>query len=152
MIIEEMTRSECLLTLERSRLGRLACARDNQPYVVPFFYAYRKPDPCLYGFTTPGQKVEWMRSNPLVCVELDEVEANDRWTSVVLFGRYEELPDNSELGAERLHAYELLREFAGWWETACASRSQHNPVQLLAPVFYRIHIDSISGRRAKPGG
>ena len=33
-----------------------------------------------------------MRANPLVCVEVDEVAAYDRWVSVIAFGRYEELP------------------------------------------------------------
>src|ERR1022692_3975080 len=71
MFIEEMTEAECLTTLARTRLGRLACAHKNKPYVVPIYFVYEKF--YLYGFTTPGQKVEWMRSNPLVCVELDEI-------------------------------------------------------------------------------
>ena len=34
-----------------------------------------------------------MRANPRVCVEWDEVEEYDRWVSVIVFGRYEELSD-----------------------------------------------------------
>ena len=49
-------------------------------------FAPLKPDgeAFLYGFTTEGQKIEWMRANPLVCVELDEVENFDQWTSIVV--------------------------------------------------------------------
>ena len=72
MVIQEMTRDDCLNALARARLGRLACTHENQPYVVPIYFVYEEP--YLYGFTTPGLKVEWMRSNPLVCVELDAVE------------------------------------------------------------------------------
>ena len=82
--------------LATAKLVRLACARDDQPYVVPVYVAYQESaevEPCLYGFTTVGQKVEWMRTNPRVCVEVDEVEAGDRWRSVILTGRYEELPE-----------------------------------------------------------
>jgi nitroimidazol reductase NimA-like FMN-containing flavoprotein (pyridoxamine 5'-phosphate oxidase superfamily) len=96
MVIREMNRDECEQVLARTRLARLGCAQDNQPYVVPVTLAYHRPeygDPCLYGVTIPGQKVEWMRANPLVCVEVDDIAADDRWVSVVVNGRYEELPE-----------------------------------------------------------
>jgi nitroimidazol reductase NimA-like FMN-containing flavoprotein (pyridoxamine 5'-phosphate oxidase superfamily) len=66
MLIQEMTEAECITILARARLGRLACAHQNQPYVVPIYFAYEQP--YAYAFTTPGQKVEWMRYNPLVCL------------------------------------------------------------------------------------
>ena len=81
MVIREMSREECLQVLADARLARLACAFENQPYVVPVYLAYHQPargEPCLYGFTTQGQKVEWMRANPLVCVEVDEVHTSDQ--------------------------------------------------------------------------
>ena len=96
MVIQEMSRDECLAVLAGARLARLACAKEGQPYIVPVYIAYDRPrlgEPRLYGFTTLGQKVEWMRANPLVCVEVDDVTAFDRWVSVVVTGRYEELSD-----------------------------------------------------------
>jgi nitroimidazol reductase NimA-like FMN-containing flavoprotein (pyridoxamine 5'-phosphate oxidase superfamily) len=104
MVIREMNRDECEQVLARTRLARLGCAQDNQPYVVPVTLAYHRPeygDPCLYGVTIPGQKVEWMRANPLVCVEFDEVTTDDRWVSVIVFGRYEELPETARTRKER---------------------------------------------------
>jgi nitroimidazol reductase NimA-like FMN-containing flavoprotein (pyridoxamine 5'-phosphate oxidase superfamily) len=148
MIIEELATGDCLGRLARAGLARLACARGNQPYIVPTYFAYHEP--YLYGFTTPGQKVEWMRANPLVCVEVDDVSGRDEWTSVVAFGRYEELPDTPEWGAERLHAHGLLQERGRWWEPGCASRTQLDPGQAPVPVFYRIRISHVSGRRARP--
>ena len=53
--------------------------------VVPVYLAYDEASGCLYGFTTPGQKVEWMRANPLVCVEVDEIAAYDQWVSVIAY-------------------------------------------------------------------
>jgi uncharacterized protein len=90
MNIREMSKEESLRVLAGAKLARLACAHENQPYVVP---VYHEASGCLYGFTTPGQKIEWMRANPLVCVEVDEVAAYDQWVSVVVIGRYEELPE-----------------------------------------------------------
>jgi nitroimidazol reductase NimA-like FMN-containing flavoprotein (pyridoxamine 5'-phosphate oxidase superfamily) len=106
MLIREMNKNECLRVLAGSRLARLACAHENQPYVVPVYLAYDEASRCLYGFTTPGQKVEWMRTNPLVCVEVDEVTSYDQWVSVIAFGRYEEFPGNTGGKVDNLQAPE----------------------------------------------
>lgn len=181
MFIQEMSESDCFKALTQARFGRLACAHDNQPYVVPIYFACDGPYlyGFLYGFTTLGLKVEWMRSNPLVCVELDDVENCEQWTSIVIFGRYEELPEQpgtpewdqdqrrahepsqpmvppkpatSTPGQQaRLHAYALLQQHAEWWEPGLASGTHHNPDQPLAPIFYRIRIDRVTGRRAMSG-
>jgi uncharacterized protein len=108
MVIREMSREECLTILARARLARLGCAHENQPYMVPVYLAYNEASECLYGFTTPGQKVEWMRANPLVCV-VDEITAYDQWVSVIAMGRYEELPETLGRGDARLRAQERPR-------------------------------------------
>jgi nitroimidazol reductase NimA-like FMN-containing flavoprotein (pyridoxamine 5'-phosphate oxidase superfamily) len=148
MIIEQISQTECYSTLAQARLARLACAHENQPYVVPAYLVYERP--YLYGFTTLGQKVEWMRLNPLVCVEVDDIVAGDQWISIIAFGRYEELPDTPEWQLERLHAHKLLQRFRGWWEVGTVSHTHRKSQKPVTPVFYRIRIDSISGRRAKP--
>lgn len=148
MIIQELSRSECLSILERASIGRLACCRMNQPYVVPFSFAYRES--CLYGSTTAGQKIEWMRCNPLVCVEVDEVSDLDRWQSIIVFGRYEELTDAQESHHESLRALDLLNRRAGWWKPGCASDDYRHVAESSTPIFYRVHIDQITGRKGVP--
>jgi len=97
MLVSEMGRHESSDILARVGFGRLACAHENQPYIVPIYFAY-EPDH-LYGFATMGQKIEWMRLNPLVCVEVDEIHSDVDWTSIVVKGRYEELPEDAKTGA-----------------------------------------------------
>ncbi len=106
MMIREMPREECHRVLAGARLARLACAHENQPYVVPAYLAYQEPFGCFYGFTTPGQMVAWMRANPLVCVEVDAVTAYDQWVSVIAFGRYEELAETPGSAGARCEAQE----------------------------------------------
>ena len=53
-MINEMTQKECRELLARSRVGRLGCSRDNQPYVVPIYFAYEAD--YIYAFATLGQK------------------------------------------------------------------------------------------------
>lgn len=171
MLIHEMTEADCLNTLAHRRFGRLACSYKNQPYIVPLYFVYENL--YLYGFTTPGQKVEWMRSNPLVCVELDDVVNVTEWMSIIIFGSNEELsetqednqhtnlrrPANSldagrtpheEHASLRQHAHALLQQHGEWWEPGAISSTHRQPAHSFEPVFYRIHIDRISGRRVTP--
>jgi nitroimidazol reductase NimA-like FMN-containing flavoprotein (pyridoxamine 5'-phosphate oxidase superfamily) len=151
MLIREMTRDECVRVLSETRLARLATARENQPYIVPVYVMYDEATECLYGFTTPGQKVEWMRANPLVCVEMDKVTAYDQWVSLVIFGHFEEVlktPGNDGvdfqaqlrppqvgeaippcaadqqprvIANEQEHAWQLLKSHPVWSEPGCTA-------------------------------
>ncbi len=147
MEILEMSEAECLRKLGQTKFGRLACARDNQPYVVPVYFAFDGRH--IYGITTLGQKVEWMRLNPQVCLEIDERSSDDTWLSVVVFGRYEELPDEPRFGTARTIAHQLLQQRSAiWWEPATSSK--RNKSLALTPIVYRIHIRQITGYRTSP--
>jgi nitroimidazol reductase NimA-like FMN-containing flavoprotein (pyridoxamine 5'-phosphate oxidase superfamily) len=143
MFIHEMTEDECRTALEHGSFGRLACAHDDQPYVVPMYFSYDRHH--LYGFSTLGQKIEWMRSNPLVCVEIDERTSHHLWMSVVVTGRYEELVDAREFEHKRAHAHDVLQKRAMWWEPAYVATERRKE---LTPIFYRIHIKHMTGHRA----
>ena len=85
MNIREMTEAECRAMLARRNVARLACARNNQPYIVPIHVDLEGD--YLYGFATPGQKIEWMRENPLICLETEELNTDRQWASVGVFGQ-----------------------------------------------------------------
>lgn len=149
MFIHSMTEAECRLALRKARVGRLACAQDNQPYIVPMYFAYSEHH--LYAISTIGQKIKWMRANPLVCVQVDELTSADEWMSVIVFGRYEELPDSPDFKHARDQALALLqRRSAWWWEPACICEDHRDSPHSCTPVTYRIHIDHLSGHHATP--
>ena len=89
MRIIEISQHECSELLKRVSVGRLGCALDNQPYVVPVRFSY-EPD-CIYIFSTVGQKIAWMRQNPKVCLQADEIGNSSNWLSVIVTGTYLEL-------------------------------------------------------------
>ena len=150
MLIKDMTVKECQEILAHTGIGRLACVQNNLPYIVPIYFAYG-PDH-LYGFTTVGRKIEWMRLNPSVCVEVDEITSHTSWTSVIVSGRYEELPDTPEYQSERQQAQMLLEKRFLWWQTAYAAEQlrRGGGGKPSAALFYCIHIDEMTGRRAVP--
>ena len=145
MRIRDLSEAESLALLQRARLGRLACSRNDQPYVVPVRLYLDPGSHCLYGFSMVGQKIDWMRANPRVCVEVDEVVDKDHWATVVIFGTYEELDDspNDNAGRERAHA--LFESIPDWWFPAAAKTDSREP---HAVVVYRIRIDRMTGRQA----
>ncbi len=73
MFVREMRREECQAVVAAGDLARLACCKDGQPYIVPITYAHSGN--CLYCFSMPGQKIDWMRSNSNISLQIDEFVA-----------------------------------------------------------------------------
>lgn len=149
MLIREMTPAKCDELLARTGFGRLACAHNNEPYIVPIYFGHQPGK--LYGFAAFGQKIEWMRANPRVCVQVDEIAAPDDWMSVVVQGRYEELPDTPEYKQIRRWAISLLEAKSPWWPSGYAASQVRTHPNAHPPVFYCIHIDRLSGVCGLPG-
>ena len=148
MLVHKLTASECREVLARTRHGRLACARSDQPYVVPVSLYFDADEDALYSFSTIGQKIRWMRENPLVCVEVDEIQSRHEWTTVVVFGRYDEIPRTREGAELRRRATELFASQSQWWLPGAATVASGDPHPL--PVVYRIRVTKVTGRRAVP--
>jgi nitroimidazol reductase NimA-like FMN-containing flavoprotein (pyridoxamine 5'-phosphate oxidase superfamily) len=145
MAINELTDKECRDFLSRTSLGRLACAQENQPYVLPIYFAFDLN--YFYVLSTLGQKIEWMRANPKVCVEVDEIKNESEWQSVIVNGLYQELPE-PQFTEERAHGRKLLEQRHLWWKNALGERELKSGKELIAPTFFRIHSASMTGLRA----
>ena len=145
MLILEMDQTECVELLQRVQHGRLACAKDNRPYLVPVTFALDRDH--LYSFSLVGQKIEWMRANDRVCLQADEFGKAGEWRSVVVHGRYEELPDRIGWKMQRERAWSLLSKHADWWEPGGRKPVAEAPAPHL---FYRVVIEEMTGRHCKP--
>jgi nitroimidazol reductase NimA-like FMN-containing flavoprotein (pyridoxamine 5'-phosphate oxidase superfamily) len=148
MLVTKMRSRECRELLVRLGFGRLACVSNNRPYIVPIYFAFDAE--CFYCFSTLGRKIEWMRENPLVCVEVDEIVAHDNWVSVVAFGHYLEFSNSPEDAKGHEYVRSLIAKRPLWWQsgyTAAQVRRKRKPV---VPVFYCIQIEEITGLRASP--
>ncbi len=145
MVIYEMTMQASLDLLTRNRLGRLACARANQPYIFPIFFAYNENS--LYCASTVGQKIELMRENPLVAVEVDQIDDVQHWASVIVSGRYEELTDAPETRDKRQLAWSLLQKHPTWWEPGYVKTILGHGERPIVPLYFRICVGEITGHR-----
>ena len=101
MTVMSISELECRELPGRSSFARRGCSSDGQPYVVPIYVAFENDS--LYVVSTVGQKIEWMRSNPRVCVQVDEIHSSQQWVSAVATGWYQELSE-PQYSDERAHA------------------------------------------------
>lgn len=117
-------------------VGRIACcdhSGDGRPYLVPLAFGYDGHS--LFAHTGPGRKLDLMRSNPLVTIEVDEATASDRWSSVVAEGTFVEFSD----AVAREQALRMIYP-------------EPSPIPALSPVIvvFRIDLTSKSGRFELP--
>ena len=145
MRIDQLSDSECREILSRASMARLGCSLNDQPYVIPVGIAYEENE--IYVFSTLGQKIKWMRSNPKVCVQVDEIRSQSDWASVIANGEYQELPE-PQFEHERAHARRLLQVRHQWWLNAMAERRIRLRDEEIRPLFFRIRINSLSGLRS----
>jgi nitroimidazol reductase NimA-like FMN-containing flavoprotein (pyridoxamine 5'-phosphate oxidase superfamily) len=148
MLITKIRSKECREILIRLGYGRLACSCNNRPYIVPIYFAFDTDRLCC--FSTLGRKIEWMRENPLVCVQADEVRGHDDWTSVIVLGKYAEIPNTGEFAKNRERVRSLLQKRSLWWQSGYTASQIRRKVKPPVAVFYSIQIEEMSGLRGSP--
>jgi nitroimidazol reductase NimA-like FMN-containing flavoprotein (pyridoxamine 5'-phosphate oxidase superfamily) len=133
-VIRKLDEAQIELLLRTAIVGRIACSHPDEPrpYLVPLAYGY--DGDAIYAHSGPGRKLDYMRANPLVTIEVDTAEASDRWRSVVAEGEFEELS-----GIDRERALRLI-----YPEPA--------PIPELGPhtAVFRVVLTSKSGRYELP--
>ena len=138
MLIHELNATECAALLRRHNIGRLGCSRFDQPYVVPIHFSFDEPENCIYAFSALGQKIEWMRRNPKVCLEVEEISDKDHWSTVVL-------QQTLDVAVALQRADRLIGQRHELWLPAAAKLTTTERAHV---VLYRIQIDRMTGRRA----
>ena len=140
--VQELGNKQIEVLLKRVGYGHLGCARNNHPYVVPINYAYEYG--LIYIYTTEGKKSEMIAANPEVCLQVEEVENNKNWKSVIVIGDAEEITDE----AEREHALEFILKINPTLTPALSIRWMDSWVRENIEVIYRIRPRITSGRTA----
>ena len=80
-----MTRDETLRVLKKYSYGRLVLAFQNEPYVVPVSYGYDQGR-IFFHSAKQGKKVDFIKNNSRVCFEVDELQGDLGWATVICYG------------------------------------------------------------------
>lgn len=148
MLIHDLSFDECVELLQRNAVGHLGCSKDDVPYVVPVHYSFDAERHAIYVVSTLGQKVDFMRANPNVCLAVDEITDKNHWTTVVLNGSYEEVGDSDQPDEAQARSRQLFQQRKEWWLPAMAKHSPEPPRKVLV---FEIRIDRMTGRRSVRG-
>jgi hypothetical protein len=135
----ELARGPAIALLERNHVGRLAFSFHDRVDIEPISYVYSNG--WVYARTSPGTKLTTVHHHPWVAFEVDEVEGQFDWASVVMRGTIYFLEPDRGDRAEYEAALSVLRKF----DPDAISEFDVTPHRR---VLFRIHADEISGRRA----
>ena len=135
MNIGKLRDTDALAILREGSLGRLGCIAAGWPYVVPVNYFFDGKD--IYIHSLPGKKVNALRANPRVCLQVDEIKDTYHWRSVIAYGIFEEV--STEAARERVLS-------------KLHSRLPHmTPVESMLvegfkeTIVFRIKVDEVTG-------
>jgi nitroimidazol reductase NimA-like FMN-containing flavoprotein (pyridoxamine 5'-phosphate oxidase superfamily) len=135
--------------LESNIVGRLGYSDGNKIYIIPISYLFYNRK-YIIAHSREGQKIDILRKNPNLCLEVDEIDNLSNWKSVILWGKYEEITNPTD----RYYALDLLiRKIMKWRlkETAISPKQIELNDSTILPdrektIIYRIQIDNKSGR------
>jgi nitroimidazol reductase NimA-like FMN-containing flavoprotein (pyridoxamine 5'-phosphate oxidase superfamily) len=148
MLIKDMTKEMCIELLKNACIGRIACTAGLQPYITPFSFAYETG--FIYCFGTVGKKIETMRTNPLVCIEVENIVSREEWQTLVIQGRYEELSDTPQFSHEIDTAHDLMAKQPVWWHPGYARTLRADGERPMQLIWFRVSVLEISGHQAIP--
>jgi len=139
--VEDMTSAEMHSLLQTAGFGHLGCSQNGRPYVVPMHYAYDGKE--LVFFTTLGMKTQFIKGNPEVCLQVEEVRDSSDWRSVMVIGRAERLTEPEEM--ER--AMQLITERNPSLTPAISATQIDTWGRGVDIALYRIQPKIIDGRK-----
>ncbi|MGI8551035.1 MAG: pyridoxamine 5'-phosphate oxidase family protein [Dehalococcoidia bacterium] len=87
----ELTAAEIDAVLRQQRIGRIGAESVGHVEIRPIIYGY--DGEAIYGHSQFGRKIQYMRGNPEVSFEVEEIVDPSAWRVVHLIGIYEELND-----------------------------------------------------------
>lgn len=139
-MITDLNKADCEKVIASGIYAHLACCDGDEPYVVPIMYVYR--DGCIYSYTHEGQKIEIMRKNPKMCVQIQHVEHALEWESVMCWGLFEQVTDPKSIQDVKL----LLAEKHG----DVVMNEGYRPVSPLVEHVHFAHDEDVVIYRMQP--
>jgi hypothetical protein len=135
MSIGKLGNTDALAILREGTLGRLGCIAAGWPYVVPVNYYFDGEN--IYIHTPPGKKLDALRANPRVCLQVDEIRDSYNWRSVIAYGTFEEISNEETQENVLTKLYSRLPHM-----TPVESRLVNG---LKETVVFRITVEEVTG-------
>lgn len=128
---------EARALLKTKKIGRLGCMANGEPYVVPINYFFDNGS--IYSHSLPGKKIDAMRGHPRTCLQVDDIEDDLHWRSVIAYGNFEEIripSDRRAVLSKLLARFPMLTPVESVMAQDAAAPDS---------VVFRITVDRITG-------
>jgi len=135
MNIGKLKLSDALTILHESTFGYLGCISNGDPYVLPINYYFDGKH--IFSHSLPGLKIEAMRKNPRVCIQVNQIKDPYHWRSAIAYGLYEEIADPQIIQAAMGELYKHIEQL-----TPVESKMIGTSEKM---VVYRIRLTEITG-------
>lgn len=144
-----MLSSETEELLQKKFYGHLGCASAKEIYVVPITYVY--VNGTVYGYTHEGKKMELIRANPRVCLQVEEVQSGHKWKSAICNGTCTAVSDPSEIQKARLlmaEKFAKIREHEVYdpYFLLIEELNMHSEKE-PASILYKIQLEEVTGKK-----
>tara|TARA_R110002051_G_scaffold206109_1_gene271850 strand:+ start:468 stop:920 length:453 start_codon:yes stop_codon:yes gene_type:complete len=145
----DLTTSAIERVLRNNYLGHLAYLWQEKPYLIPITYYFDHIDGTIISYTSEGHKIDAMRKNNTVTVQVEEMQSMFNWESAMVHGTFEEL--KGSVAKQKLHQFtegvkSIIKrkedkevEFINEFSSKLYSRG--------IPIVYRIKIQEVMGKR-----
>ncbi|MDU8885681.1 pyridoxamine 5'-phosphate oxidase family protein [Yeosuana sp. MJ-SS3] len=81
---------EIQFILENNYIGQLGYIYNNRPYVIPITYFFDKESNIIICYSGDGHKMNAMRKNNAVSLQIGEIKSVTNWKSVLVHGTFEQ--------------------------------------------------------------
>lgn len=137
-MIKHLDENAARALLSEQKFAHLGCVlKDGEPYVVPVNYLYL--DETIYIHSLPGKKLNALRANGKICLQVEKIEDGYTWRSVIVSGEFEEIKPNDV-------KIKLLQEFSKKFERLTPVEAMiEEKWDLGEIVIFRINIKRITG-------
>ncbi len=137
-MIKELDDKRARNFLKEQRFGHLGCTlKGGEPYVVPVNYLFHEDN--IYIHSLPGKKLDALRENRKICLQVEKIENILKWQSVIVFGEYQEVKRTNE-------KIKVMQEFSRKFERLTPVEAMiEEEWNLGGTVVFRIKIKRITG-------
>lgn len=95
-MIGNLDEREAKELLNEQKFGHLGCVLETgEPFVVPVNYLYKDGE--IYIHSLPGKKIDSLRANGKLCLQVEKIVDVYKWQSVIVFGEYQEVKKINEI-------------------------------------------------------
>jgi nitroimidazol reductase NimA-like FMN-containing flavoprotein (pyridoxamine 5'-phosphate oxidase superfamily) len=128
--------------LKNGCFGHLGCQNNKEVYVVPITYAFLENT--IYSHSKKGKKIEMMRANPNICIQVEKVTDVFHWKSIIAWGRFEELEGEKANQAMRV----LVKQLSEIQKIKNTSSLEIDfEAMFESSIIFQIKIEKFTGRQ-----